>query len=237
MVVLAVVLVAFAGWLGTVPPRDRRTVRLVRPDPSTPSLPARVLSLGLVVVGRIGLGPASRRRKARDRLRVVQALGALAAELESGQPPMAALIRAGGTPTVWPATAAAIRLDGDVVAGLGADARASPVLQQLAACWLVAASSGSGLAAAVARLATSARSAEDVRVSLETQLAGPRATARMLALLPAVGIGFGVMLGSNPLAWLLTTSVGLLCLAGGIVLTALGMWWTGRIASTVERML
>ena len=60
-----------------------------------------------------------------------------------------------------------------------------------------------------------ARSSEDVRVDLEGQLAGPRATARMLALLPLVGIGFGMMLGSDPLSWLLGTTPGRLCLPGG----------------------
>ena len=111
------------------------------------------------------------------------------------------------------------------------------MLRQLAACWQVGADTGAGLAASVGRLAATARAAEDVRVDLEGQLAGPRATARMLALLPLVGIGFGMMLGSDPLAWLLGTTPGRLCLLAGVILTAVGTVWTGRIAARVERLL
>jgi tight adherence protein B len=45
------------------------------------------------------------------------------------------------------------------------------------------------------------------------------------------------MLGTDPLAWLLGSTPGLICLAGGVGLTVLGLWWTGRIAASVERRL
>jgi tight adherence protein B len=170
-------------------------------------------------------------------VRVIQALGALAAELEAGQPPRVALRRAGGEPSVWPVAHAAIDMDGGVADALGVDAREHGVLRQLAACWQVGADTGAGLAASVGRLAAAARAAEDVRVDLEGQLAGPRSTARMLAVLPLVGIGFGMMLGSDPLVWLVGTLAGRVCLLTGVLLTALGMWWTGRIAARVERLL
>ncbi len=168
---------------------------------------------------------------------MIQALGALAAELEAGQPPGAALGRSGGQPSVWPVTLAAVQMAGDVTAALAVDARENGVLRQLAACWQVGADTGAGLAVSVGRIAATARAAEDVRVDLEGQLAGPRATARMLALLPLVGIGFGMMLGSDPLAWLLGTTVGRLCLIVGLLLTVTGAFWTGRIAARVERLL
>jgi tight adherence protein B len=189
------------------------------------------------LAGRVGIGPATRRRRAHERLRVIQALGALAAELEAGQPPGTALERAGGRPSAWPAALAAVTMGGDAAQALGVDAQEHEVLRQLAACWQVGAGSGAGLAVSVGRLAATARAAEDVRVDLEGQLAGPRATARMLSLLPLVGIGFGIMLGADPLAWLLGTVPGRLCLLAGVVLTGLGALWTGRIAARVERLL
>jgi len=189
------------------------------------------------IAGRIGVGPASRRRRAAQRMHVVRALATLAAELEAGQPPREALRRAAGDPPAWPRALACLRLDGDVAEALEADADGRPVLAHLAACWRVAADAGTGLAPAVVRLAESARTAEDARVDLEGQLAGPRATARLLALLPAVGISFGFLLGSDPLGWLLTQPLGRICLAVGAVLTAAGAWWTGRIAASVERLL
>jgi tight adherence protein B len=132
---------------------------------------------------------------------------------------------------------AAARLGHDVVLALQQDADTHRLLRQLAACWQVAAQSGSGLSAAVSALADSARAAEDVRVQLEAELAGPRATARTLSMLPLVGLGFGVMMGADPLGWLLSTGPGMGCLAAGIALTVLGAWWTGRIAARVESML
>ena len=167
----------------------------------------------------------------------MQALGALAAELEAGQAPTSALIAAAGEPSVWPTTVAAISVGEDLAAALEQDARDRPALRSLAACWQVSATTGTGFAVAVSRLATSARAAEAVRVDLEGELAGPRATARMLAVLPLIGVGFGVMLGSDPLSWLLTTVPGLACLVVGVCLTALGTAWTGRIAAAVERLL
>ena len=59
----------------------------------------------------------------------------------------------------------------------------------------------------------------------------------MLAALPLVGVCFGLMLGSDPLAWLLGSTLGRACLVAGLGLTGIGMWWTGRIASRVERLL
>lgn len=187
--------------------------------------------------GRVGVGPASRRRRAARRMLVVRALAALSAELEAGQPPREALRRAAGDPPAWPRALASLRLDADVAAALESDADDRPVLAHLAACWRVSADAGTGLAAAVARLAESARAAEDARVDLEGQLAGPRATARLLALLPAVGVGFGFLLGSDPIGWLLTEPLGRVCLSAGVLLTAAGAWWTGRIAASVERLL
>ena len=235
---VAVVLVTVGAGLAWQPEAERRALVMSREARApTPSLPERMRRLSAWSVARIGLGPASRRRRALERLRVIQAVGALAAELEAGQSPRGALARVGGEPSVWPTAAGAVRLGGDVADALVADGARDPVLAHLAACWRVGAESGTGLAAAVARLAATARAAEDVRVDLEGQLAGPRATARLLGALPAVGIAFGMMMGSDPLAWLLTSVPGRACLLAGLVLTAAGTWWTGRIASRVERLL
>lgn len=235
------VLMAVAAWLAVPAGGAPRLRALTESRPgarghsATPWRAARARAEG--VWASMAIGPGARRRRAAARMRVVRALGALAAEIQAGQVPGVALVRCAGTPSVWPEAAAAATLGGDVAAALDRDAESSDVLRHMAACWRVAADSGAGLAASVERLASSARVAEDVRVELEGQLAGPRATARTLALLPAVGIGFGVMLGADPLAWLLGSFPGRLCLTVGALLTVAGMWWTGRIAASVERLL
>lgn len=222
-VTVALLLPADASWRLT-------TSGLIAPTPRRGNVASFLLA-------HLGFGPASRRAITAHRAKAVEALSALAAELRGGQPLGVALANAAGSPPVWPATLAALRLDGDVTAALRLDARARPVLAALAACWQVSSASGSGLSAAVDRLANSARVAEDVRVQLEAQLAGPRATARMLATLPLIGLAMGMLMGADPLQWLLGTAPGLLCLLGGVLLTVAGMAWTARIAKAVEREL
>lgn len=222
-VTVALLLPADAGWRLT-------TSGLIAPTPRRGNVASFLLA-------NLGFGPASRRAITAHRAKAVEALSALAAELRGGQPLGVALANAAGSPPVWPATLAALRLDGDVTSALRLDARARPVLAALAACWQVSSASGSGLSAAVDRLANSARVAEDVRVQLEAQLAGPRATARMLATLPLIGLAMGMLMGADPLQWLLGTAPGFLCLLGGALLTVAGMAWTARIAKAVEREL
>jgi tight adherence protein B len=231
--IVAATLMAVAAWLVTPAWREDRVGRVAGPDEAAPH--ARFLWES--VRERAARIRGGRRRRTRERVRVIQALSALSAELQSGQPPLLALVSAAGVPAVWPVTAGAAEHGQDVVPALHRDAERHEVLRHLAACWQVAAQSGSGLSSAVASLADSSRAAEEVRVQLEAELAGPRATARTLALLPLVGLGFGILMGGDPLGWLLTTGPGLACLAAGATLTLLGAWWTGRIAARVESML
>ena len=176
-----------------------------------------------------------RRARATRSEAALAALVALAAELRAGLPPQLALVHA--STDMWPTAIAAVRLDGDVATALRQDAVDAPVLRSLAACWEAGSAAGSGLADAVDRLAASHRAAEEIRGELEVQLAGPRATARMLSGLPLIGIALGVLLGADPLGFLLGSPVGFACLAIGIALTVVGMWWTNRIAARVEARL
>lgn len=224
---------ALAAWL-IVEPRSAQRLHKLRRPRSNPIIRVKVLTS---IAARTGVGAASRRRQAAERARLLQALSALASELEAGQPPLAALATAAGEPPVWPLAVIAARQHGDAVAALRLDGHRHEPIAMLAACWEVGSGSGAGLASAVARLADSARVAEDVRVQLEAQLAGPRATARMLAALPLVGLALGSLLGAEPLRWIFGTPVGLTCLAAGIGLTILGMWWTNRIAAAVDARL
>ncbi len=140
---------------------------------------------------------------------------------------------------VCPHAIAVVRLGGDLPQALLRDAREQrlPILRSLSALWQVAEGSGAGLAAAADRLATAETNAEEVRRELMAQLAGPRATARVLAGLPAVGLMLGTSLGASPVKWLLGTPWGLTMLAAGLVLEALGLFWTSRLTQSVEALL
>jgi tight adherence protein B len=112
----------------------------------------------------------------------------------------------------------------------GAEALAS-----VAACWQVAQRNGAGLATALRRLTESLRAEEALRREIASQLAGARATARLLAALPALGLLLGSGLGGRPLDVLLHTPYGLACLVGGVTMQVTGVWWTDQIAAAAER--
>lgn len=181
-----------------------------------------------------------RRRRAdaaRERARAAEACAALAGELRAGRPPDAALavaasVAVGRTGAALSAAAAAHGVGGDVAGVLraGADGAAAPgLLRGLAACWSLCAGTGSGLARAVEHLERAERDAEDRRRAVEAELAGPRATAGLLAGLPVLGALLASGLGAQPLGVLLGTAVGRVCLVLGVGLDVLGVLWTRRL--------
>jgi tight adherence protein B len=179
----------------------------------------------------------SRGARAADarRAAVLDLLSALVAELQAGLPPRTALTRAAEVHAqLCPRTLAAATFGGDVVEALRADAQTAPVLRSVSAAWQVGENAGAGLVTSLGTLLASARASEDVRRQLAAQLAAPKATARMLSALPLVGLLMGLLLGGDPLGWLLSTAPGLICLIGGVALTGLGAWWTHRIAVGVQ---
>lgn len=169
------------------------------------------------------------------------ALRTLASELRAGSAPVEALERASGDPPLWPHALAAARFGDRVDRGLRLDAEKRPdlagPLRQFAACWHVGVVRGSGLASSVERLAVSLRVQQELHSTLRSELAAPRATARMLGLLPVVGIAMGYLLGADPLAWFLGSPAGLIVLTSAVVLTLVGVTWTRRIVQRVERGL
>jgi tight adherence protein B len=69
--------------------------------------------------------------------------------------------------------------------------------------------------------------AEDAaRVARETALAGPRATARVLAWLPGAGVLLGYALGADPVGVLLSGGIGTVALLAAAVLVLVGRRWT-----------
>ncbi|GGR20981.1 type II secretion system F family protein [Agromyces mediolanus] len=93
----------------------------------------------------------------------------------------------------------------------------------LAAAWEIAAACGAPLAASLRELAAALRDEGQLRREVRTALAGPNASARLVAWLPVIAIGFGLVLGFDTLAVLLGSPLGLGCLLAG-----LGLLWAGR---------
>ncbi|GGU27721.1 type II secretion system F family protein [Streptomyces daghestanicus] len=203
-------------------------------------LPLVVGAAGVPVLCRVRRAGRARRTRDRRQDAVIALCAVLAGEVRAGRQPGEALLCAaresGGLGEGQAAVLAAARFGGDVPGALGAAARqpGAEGLRGLAACWRVAVDQGAGLAAGLDRLADALRAERDLRADLRAQLAGARATAVMLAGLPAVGLLFGVVLGADPLRVLLHSGAGLGCLLAGGVLEGLGMWWVSRIVRRAE---
>lgn len=101
----------------------------------------------------------------------------------------------------------------------------------LAAAWQVATEAGAPLAPALRTFAASLRSLAQAGREVDTALAGPVATARMVMVLPVVGVLFGMVLGFNTLATLFTTVPGLVCLATGAALMLIAHRWNRRLVA------
>lgn len=165
----------------------------------------------------------------------------LSAELSAGRTPGEALTRAITAidlpdPTLLRPVIAAARDGGNVPAALlsSAPPQGGEGIRQLAACWEVATTAGAGLAALVDRVAQTQRTAQAHRQDVAAQLAGPRTTAKMLAILPALGLLMAAALNMHPLNFLFGSLPGFMCLIAGITLDACGLWWTNRMATQTQ---
>ncbi|MFF8867255.1 type II secretion system F family protein [Streptomyces sp. NPDC015139] len=203
-------------------------------------IPVVAGAAGVPVLRRVRL--ARRAASARERRAdaVIALCGALAGEVRAGRQPGEALLRSardsGGLGEARAAVVAAARFGGDVPGSLAAAARQPGAggLRGLAACWRVAVDQGAGLAAGLDRLDAALRAERDQRADLRAQLSGARATAVVLAALPALGLLLGTAMGADPLHVLLHTGAGLGCLVTGAVLEAAGTWWATRIVRGAE---
>jgi tight adherence protein B len=212
-------------------------------------LTAVALRSPLPAVAALGAAPLAERllrRRAADRAAgerragVIELCADVAGELRTGRLPNDVLARAVAEspwltgPGMRGAAAgllAAARFGGDVPLALrrAATAPGAEGLAWMAACWQVALDSGTRLAEGLERVADTLRAEERQREELAAQLAGPRSTALLLAVLPLFGVVLGTAMGAAPLHVLLHTPVGLGCLVLGVALESAGLAWTARI--------
>ena len=200
---------------------------------------ALVLILGALAGAVLRAVARRRRTRAADRRadRVLALCEGLASDLAAGQPPLRCLDRVA---LEWPEfapVAVAGRMGADVPEVLR-ELAARPGARQLrilAASWAVAHRTGAGLAVSVDRAAEAIRSDRRTARLVSAELASARATARMLAVLPFGVLLLGSGIGGDPIGFLLTTPVGLGCLALGLALSVGGMAWLEQIADRVLR--
>lgn len=208
---------ATAGAPAAAGPARVAGVRVPRPVLITAVAVAAVVALALggvvagatvVAYGTLAARAVERHRLARERAgrraRLLDALGAAAADLRAGLP----VARALPTPS----------------------AAADPLWSRVAAASAVAERTGAPLADVIERIEADARSTDRARATAAAQLAGARATAWLLAGLPVGGIALGYAIGADPLDVLLHTPVGAACALGAVALQIAGLSWAKRLS-------
>lgn len=168
---------------------------------------------------------------------VLNACAALSAQLRVGQIPAQALPVVAADCDLLAPVAIAQQVGGDVPTALRLASKTPGAegLSALARAWQLCEASGAPLAAAVARVAAGLRANATTRRAVGTELASARATGRLLAGLPAMGILFGFAAGGNPIEFLTSNVIGQACLAGAAVLACVGLVWTEKLADDVQQ--
>jgi tight adherence protein B len=170
----------------------------------------------------------------------VGALSAFSAEVRAGGSPAVALRHAlQPFPQLCPRTQQSLSVQGDVAAALRLDAAESRQREwaALAAVWELTDRRGVSMVAVADRLAEHGRQLAAARRLLNAELAEARATVRVLALLPLIGLALGTLLGANPLHWLVATTPGHVVVVAAVGFEVLGWLWVQALVRSVERQL
>jgi tight adherence protein B len=175
-----------------------------------------------------------RRRRAAlaTRRSVTEACAALASQLRIGRVPSEALTVAAQDCAVLNRARSALELGGDIVSVWQAQSTDPGCggLADLARAWRVSAETGAPMAAALEQVAVSLADDQALGSVVAGELAGPRATGKIMAVLPLCGIALGYALGGDPIGFLLQGPLGWGCLACGVGLAAAGVLWVEGLA-------
>lgn len=213
-----------------------------------PALAAVVLAAALASI----LAERAQTRRAvasANRTAARSGVAAVAAALRSGLPPVTAWEAAAREGTeggharhgvvhgsLLGPVAAAARLGLDVPVALEEVARrpGADALRRVAVCCRVTEGAGSGLAGALERLVEGLREDDELAGIVAAELASARATGRLLAALPLVGVAGAAALGTPPRELLVESPIGRLCVLAAAVLEVGGLLWLRRLAASVR---
>lgn len=212
---------------------------------------AAATSTGVVVAATIvGVTVEGRRRQTRRRrIRTAEAaalrgaLDTLVAELRVGAHPVNAFSVAaddtkGSVATALRTIAARARLGADVAAGMLSVSHISSLpgqWERLAVCWQLAQRHGLAIGTLMQTAQRDLVERQRFSSRVEAGMAGARATAAVLAALPAVGIALGQLIGADPLGFLLSGGFGQWLLVVGVTLVCCGLLWCDRIIGAVMK--
>lgn len=205
---------------------------------------------GVAVGATVGFGlrryraTSSRRRDAAQVTALLDAIGLLVSDLRVGAHPAAAAAAAASSGNedahrVLAAVAAGARLGAPVPRLLERQASSrvaiGDCLRRLASAWALAEAHGVALADLVEAVRADLEARQRMGAELHAQLAGPRATALVLAGLPVLGVALGEGVGAGPVGVLTGTGVGQILLVVGTALACAGVLWSERILAGAAR--
>ncbi|AXE37783.1 type II secretion system F family protein [Acidipropionibacterium virtanenii] len=254
---LTAALTAAAAWVA-VPGRRGLT------EPTRRRIPARMLegvaALLAIVIAALAAGPSGavwavgatiiaatvvrvggeHRRRSLRRTRgrqVAEAARALAGRLSIGDVPSVALTSVAREQPVLAAALRAQVVSADVPAALmtAAGVPGQESLAGLARAWRMAQLTGAPLAGATSAVADAMRRRTRLEATLEAELAGPRASGRLMGLLPVAGLLMAHTVGAGPAGFLVGSWPGRICVLAAVGLSCAGVLWSESIADRVYR--
>lgn len=177
-----------------------------------------------------------RRAGVRARAEVVASCHVLAGLLRVGLVPAAALRSAADDAPLLAEAAATAALGGEASAALRRQGKAPGCegLTAVANAWELAEFTGASMTASLDAVAARLAADAELRQTVASELSAPRATSRMLAVLPLAGLAVGYALGGDPASFLTASLAGQLCIVGGVALTCAGVVWTEKLAEQHE---
>lgn len=173
-----------------------------------------------------------RRRTQSTAAQVARGCAIVAAECRLGRISALALAVAAEDVAILAPAAGAVGLGGDAVSVWEEQARGAGCggLRQLSRAWQVSTRTGAPLADLISVVATDLRQQQALDRVVDAELAAPRATSHLLAVLPLFGLLLGQISGAQPLIFLTSTTYGLACLVLGTILTCSGVLWAEWLA-------
>ncbi|MFN8034178.1 MAG: type II secretion system F family protein [Mycobacterium sp.] len=205
----------------------------------TAGLAAAILVTTVWVRRRRRLGTVRRRSEGKS---LSAALELLAGELRAGAHPARALAvvgaeAVGAVAVAFRAVASRCELGGDVIGGLISISETSVVpghWGRLATYWGLAVQHGLPISALIRAAQDDLVERERFSERVDASLAGARATAAILAVLPVFGVALGELFGAGPIELLFGTGAGGWLLVAGVILACGGLLWSDRITDRLS---
>jgi tight adherence protein B len=197
---------------------------------------AAVIGIACVLIAATCIRLALQHRRSvaasRARIDVAHACSVLAAQIRVGRVPAEALKAAAEDCPVLAVARSALEMGGDVtqVWRSRSTLPGHAGLADLARAWQVATETGAPLTRALEQVSQALTADQALRMVVGSELAAPRATGKIMAVLPFCGLGLGYLIGGDPVAFLLSSHYGWMCLLLGIALAAAGVLWIDLLA-------